>query len=359
MNDLYLIGEVGYEITLTDVINKVNNSDKKKPLNINIHSQGGSVYEGLAIYNYLKSLKQEVNTHSSGLVASIASIFFLAGKNRTINNTDNFLIHLPSGMSMGNAKDFEKTAKELRDIENKLATIYENETNLTKDEALELMKNDEFLNVDFLLEKGFVNEIIKFQAVAKYDSNFNNDMSEQLTKTEALSWFEKLENLLKGTPKETAIVNKIVQDANGVEIDFFKLESDAEIVEGAEATVENVKASGEYTMPDGQVYSFDNGILTTISEKVEEEVVEENAELEALKSEFDSLKASFDEKELELTTIKAELETKNNLVNEIQTEFTELKNQVSSNFEHENKVEIKKEEKTEIQSRTNFKLKGK
>ena len=161
MNDLYLIGEVGYEITLTDVINKVNNSDKKKPLNINIHSQGGSVYEGLAIYNYLKSLKQEVNTHSSGLVASIASIFFLAGKNRTINNTDNFLIHLPSGMSMGNAKDFEKTAKELRDIENKLATIYENETNLTKEEALELMKNDEFLNVDFLLEKGFVNDIIK------------------------------------------------------------------------------------------------------------------------------------------------------------------------------------------------------
>ena len=49
--------------------------------------------------------------------------------------------------------------------------------------------------------------------------------------------------------------------ANGVEIDFFKLESDAEIVEGAEATVENVKASGEYTMPDGQVYSFDNGIF--------------------------------------------------------------------------------------------------
>lgn len=354
MNDLYLIGQVGNEITLSDLIEKVENSDKEQPLNINIHSQGGSVYEGLAIYNYLKSLKQEVNTSSSGLVASIASIFFLSGKNRTINNTDNFLIHLPSSLSMGNAKDLEKTAKELRNIEDKLSTIYENETNLTKDEALELMKKDEFLDVDFLKEKGFVNEVIEFKAVAEYNK-FNNDMSEQLTKTEALGWFEKLENLLtnKKTPKETAPDNKIVQDANGVEIDFYNLEPTDEITKDAEAKIDGKKATGDYTMPNGQLFKFENGILTSMSE-----VVEPNAELTALQAKFDDLQVTFDEKETEVTNLKTELETKETLVADIQNEMTELKNTVTSKFEHEDKVEIKKEE-TKSDSRTNFKSKYK
>ena len=121
-NDLYLIGEVGWEITLDSVINQVRETNQDEPLNVHIHSQGGQVYDGLAIYNYLKSLPQQVNTISSGLVASIASVIFLAGdkETRKINNLDSFLIHLPSGGSWGNAQDLEKTATELRDIEEKL-----------------------------------------------------------------------------------------------------------------------------------------------------------------------------------------------------------------------------------------------
>ena len=75
-NDIYLIGEVGWEITLQSVIDLVEKTDKTKPLNVHIHSQGGGVYDGLAVYNYLKGLDQEVHTYSAGLVASIASIIF-------------------------------------------------------------------------------------------------------------------------------------------------------------------------------------------------------------------------------------------------------------------------------------------
>lgn len=354
-NDIYLIGEVGYEITLQNTIDLVNQSDKKKPLNVHIHSQGGGVYDGLAIYNYLKGLPQQVNTKSAGLVASIASIIFLAGdkSTRSINSTDNFLIHLPSGMNWGNAKDLEKTAEELREIETKLSNIYENETSLTASEALEMMKEDKFLDVNLLKDKGFVNEIIEFKAVAKFgnkENNLNNDMSEQLTKKEALGWFEKLENLLK-SPKDKAPDNKIVQDANGVEIDFYNLEPSAEIGENAEAKIEGKKAEGEYTMPSGQIFKFENGILTTITK-----VAEPNAELVALQSEFDDFK---NEKETEITNLKNELETKDNLVAEIQNEFKELKNTVTSNFEHENKTEAPKKEEAKTESRTSFKSKYK
>ena len=357
-NDIYIIGEIGSEVTLKTVIDMVEASDQAEPLNVFIHSGGGGVYDGLAIYNYLKALPQQVNTKSSGLVASIASIIFLAGnkETRSINSTDNFLIHLPMGFAGGNATDLEKTSKELRDIENKLSDIYVNETDLTKEEALDLMNKDEMLNVDFLKEKGFVNTIVKFQAVANLIKNVN--MSEQLTKADAESLFEKFGNKLKDffNPKENAPVNKIVQDANGTEIDFPDVADDLDPVVGDKAQVDGKPADGEYVMPNGQKYAFAGGTLETIEEAEEETEEETPSETEALQAEIDALKEQLaasntlaEEKEVATAGLTEKLEA-------IKTEFSELKNTITSNFDFENKTEQPKE-KEEVKSRSNFKSK--
>lgn len=348
-NDIYLIGEVGYEINLQNTIALVDKTDKEQPLNVHIHSQGGSVYDGLAIYNYLKGLPQQVNTISNGLVASIASIIFLAGNKETrkINKIDNFLIHLPMGFSGGNAKDLEKTAKEMRDIESKLAEIYANETSITKEEALELMAKDEMLDVNFLKEKGFVNDIIEFKAVANFNTNNKHKMSDNLTKTEAEGLFAKFEKTLKNIFKGN-VVNKIVQDANGLEIDFVDLEDDSDVVVGERANIEGAPANGEYIMPSGETYFFTDGTLTEIKEDLEEEVeVESNEEIDALKAENEKLKS-------ELESLKAEKESFENKIETIEADFKELKNKITSDFENPKKV--KKEEVEENKSRT-FKFK--
>ena len=338
-NDIYLIGEVGWEVTLQSVINAVDNSDKTKPLNINIHSQGGSVYEGLAIYNYLKGLEQEVNTKSAGLVASIASVFFLAGRKetRTVNSTDSFLIHLPSNLGFGNAEDLEKTARELRDIEDKLVDIYTTHTSLTEAEALDLMKKDEMLDVDFLKEKGFVNEIIEFKAVAKFNNNkFNNNMADQLTKKEALSWFEKIENLLK--PKKEEITSKIIQDANGADIDFVNVAKGDEPQIGDEAEIEGKKANGDIVMKDGSTWTFVNGKYDSMKPKEEDATAKLNDEITALKAELVTSKEE---------TVAQEAIVASNVVTigEMKTEVTELKNKVVSSFDYEGKEKPKDEGK--------------
>lgn len=345
-NDIYLIGEVGYEITLNSVIEKVNNSDKSKPLNVNIHSGGGSVYDGLAIYNYLKGLDQEVNTSSSGLVASIASIFFLAGKNRVINNSDSFLIHLPWSGAQGNAIDFEKTAKELRDIENKLSDIYALETGLTKDEALELMNKDEMLDVNFLKDKGFVNSINEFKAVAKLNLTKNEEMSEKLTEEEKQGLFAKFADRLENFFKtEEAPKNKMVQSAADGELNFPDVEEDADPMVGDKATIEGVAADGDIVMPSGQTFKFTNGELMEIIEAAaEEEAPEENAELEAanakvaeLQAELDAKNSLVEEKETELAGATAKLED----FETIKNEFTELKNAMTSDYTPETKNIVK------------------
>lgn len=61
--------------------------------------------------------------------------------------------------------------------------------------------------------------------------------------------------------------NLIVQDANGLEIDFFKLKFDEIPQDGDEALIDNKKAKGEYTMPDGNIWTFVDGKLKEIKVK--------------------------------------------------------------------------------------------
>jgi ATP-dependent Clp endopeptidase proteolytic subunit ClpP len=338
-NDIYLIGEIGWEVTLDSVIKQVENSDKTKPLFVNIHSGGGGVYDGLAIYNYLKGLEQDVFTRSAGLVASIATIIFLAGKkeDRPANSTDSFLIHLPSGGSFGNAEDLEKTAKELRDIEDKLADIYVSETSLTKEEALDLMAKDEMLDVEFLVEKGIISNITEFKAVAKFNNKFNNkEMAEQLTKKDAENLFEKFFN--KFFPKDE-ITSKVIQDATGIEIDFVNVAKGDEPQIGDEAEIDGKKAVGENVMANGETWIFVNGKYDSMKPKEEDATAALNDEITALKAELETSKG-------ETVAEKATITTMTATIGEMKTEVTELKNKVVSSFDYDGKEKPKDEGKS-------------
>lgn len=340
-NEIYLIGEVGWELNLETVVEKVNESDKTKPLNVHIHSPGGSVYDGLAIYNYLKGLDQEVHTISAGLVASIASIIFLAGKKETrkINKTDSFLIHLPAGMAFGGAEEVEKTAEELRKIEGQLGDIYEKETDITKERAQELMKMDEMMDVDELKEMGFVAEIIEFKAVANF--NKHKDMDKPLTKKEAKGMFDNI--FAKYFPKKNQPTNKIVQDASGEDIDFTDLEDGDTPKVGDMATIDGTAASGDKTMPDGRTFVFEAGELTEIKE------AEGDDDMEALKQEIIDLKAELATANTATESVQAKLDIAKADKKDMKRDFKELRNTVTSHFDS-NIKKNKKEPTTTVNS---------
>ena len=353
MNDINLLGNVergtglpDNVITLENVQKKINLTDKTKPIFINIHSDGGNIYEGLAIYSYLKSLDLDINTTSLSTVASAATVFFLAGKQstRAIGRFASPLIHGVSGRAIGNAGDVQKRLKEMNRLNGIIADIYALETDFTKEEALELMSKDEMLDVDLLKKKGFIAEVVDFEMSAIFKELDNKDnMNEQLTKKELDDkldgFWAKFKDLFNS--KEQAIDNKVVQDATGVEIDFVNLSKDDAIIEGSEAKIDGKKATGDYTLPNGDVYKFENGKLDSI-------VTAEVVEMENLKNDLQTNKdlvATLEAEKVELTN---ELETKNTALESIKTEFTELKNTVTSNFDVDTKVEKpNKEEGTE------------
>ena len=82
---------------LMDSIDQQIAKDKKKIILL-ISTTGGSVFHGISLYNYLKGIPIEIETHNFGSVDSIGNIIFLAGMKRFSVPDARFLMHPVVGM---------------------------------------------------------------------------------------------------------------------------------------------------------------------------------------------------------------------------------------------------------------------
>ena len=131
---------------------------------VNINSIGGNVFAGFQIIDSL--LNVEVDTHISGLAASIAAIIALHGSHRTANDVAIMMLHKASG---SNATVVEMVNKTLRNL-------LETRTRLPKEKVEEIFDEgkDLFFDADEMLAFGLVDDIKRTDRRKKMDhSTFN------------------------------------------------------------------------------------------------------------------------------------------------------------------------------------------
>lgn len=195
-----LSGVVGYDITAEKLAEKLK-SFKGRSIRFDINSPGGSVFDGLEIYNLIKNYEGETETRIVSLGASMGSIIALAGKKRTAEDTAVYMIHNASGISWGDYRDMEKTAELLKSLSSHLANIYSTKTGIGKKEIQKMMDEESWFFGSELEKFGF--EIIEtknekdketYQAVAKLD--FENCI-------------EKMKNYKEPTEKISAILKQV------------------------------------------------------------------------------------------------------------------------------------------------------
>lgn len=95
-----------------------------KELNIHIHSGGGSVFAGLAIYNMLLRHKEKKTVYIDGIAASIASVIALAGDEVIMPSNAFMMVHKPTVSYTGNACELRKMADDLDDMETGILNVY-------------------------------------------------------------------------------------------------------------------------------------------------------------------------------------------------------------------------------------------
>ncbi|MEU1445501.1 head maturation protease, ClpP-related [Streptomyces mirabilis] len=103
-------------------------------LRVRINSPGGSVFEGIAIANALRSHPANVVVQVDGIAASIASVIAMAGDRVEMAPNTMLMIHDASGLCMGDASDMEEMAQLLDLISDNIADAYAARAGGTRDD---------------------------------------------------------------------------------------------------------------------------------------------------------------------------------------------------------------------------------
>lgn len=133
-------------------------------INVNINSYGGEVAEGLAIYNALKRHKAKVRTRCDGFACSIASVIFMAGDERIMNEASLLMIHNAFSFAEGDANALRKMADDLDLVTSQSKKIYLANSNIDEAALTELMDKETFIDPKDALEMGFATSVVAISA---------------------------------------------------------------------------------------------------------------------------------------------------------------------------------------------------
>ncbi|ASU16480.1 ClpP-like prohead protease/major capsid protein fusion protein [Actinobacillus pleuropneumoniae] len=130
-----------------------------KQINLHIHSPGGDVFDGIAIYNLLKNHPANKTVYIDGLAASMASVIAMAGNEIIMPENAMMMIHKPWGIQGGDADDMRKYADLLDKVESTLIMAYVAKTGKSESDLAEMLKVETWLTGKECVEQGFADKL--------------------------------------------------------------------------------------------------------------------------------------------------------------------------------------------------------
>lgn len=149
------------EMSATNLSKQLEEMGDVKQINVFINSYGGEVAEGLAIYNALKRHKAKVTTYCDGFACSIASVIFMSGDERVMNESSMLMIHNAWTYAAGNAEQLRKQADDLEKITQASVEAYKAHSSLSEEEIKALMDAETWILPEEAISFGFATKIDK------------------------------------------------------------------------------------------------------------------------------------------------------------------------------------------------------
>jgi ATP-dependent Clp endopeptidase proteolytic subunit ClpP len=152
---------IGYwGITAQDFIADLKRlGDSISQIRVRINSEGGEVFDGIAIYNALKRHPANVTVEIYGIAASIASIIAMAGDKVIMPSNTFMFIHDPLAIVVGDATDMRDMADSLEKIAAALQSTYMVKTGKSEKEIQKWMNEDTWFSAQEALDAGLADEV--------------------------------------------------------------------------------------------------------------------------------------------------------------------------------------------------------
>ncbi|MEV7154906.1 head maturation protease, ClpP-related [Streptomyces misionensis] len=132
-----------------------------KNMRVRVNSPGGSVFEGIAIANALRSHPSTVTVQVDGIAASIASVIAMAGDKVVMQPQSMLMVHDASGMCFGNAADMGEMGSLLDKISDNIADAYAARAGGTRDDWRQTMRAETWYTADEAVKAGLADEVMQ------------------------------------------------------------------------------------------------------------------------------------------------------------------------------------------------------
>lgn len=278
----------GQEIFSVETVNRfLADNPNETEITLNIDCDGGSVEEGLKIYDALRMSGKIIFTNITGGCHSMAIVVLLAAppENRSANKNVRALIHrVYAGVcDYVSAEDCLDMAEDLIREEEAILDIYVERTGAERDMLAEVMREERVHDAKSLLELGFISKI------NAYNTNqfFNSFKIMTQKKESAFDRFMSKVNAYKAKRNES-VVNFDFKDADGEVVFSTETEEDALAV-GDTVTLASGETSGTFTLDDGREVIIEDNVVTEIKEEESESLESRVAELEGMLEEATNL----------------------------------------------------------------------
>ena len=205
-----------------DLKNALEGVNENEPLEVEITSEGGSVFAGIQIANILNRWKGGVTTHAVGFVASIATVILMAGKKMVVDSNCFCLIHLPWSVVQGNKNDLEKEIDALEKCKHAMMSYYMRHSKVSAEEIEKCLENEtwllgsefaelfdvEILESDETLDIAAKFDLSKYKNIPTRILNMKN--KEEIVKADAkpIEEEEKKEEVVEETKEEPSTEEK-------------------------------------------------------------------------------------------------------------------------------------------------------
>ena len=309
------------------------NSFRKAARGFILNSPGGDEIIGLAANDYIRAKGLDVGV--IGIAASAATIALIASPTRWATPHSRFLIHAPWNYAIGNGKQLKVVADDLlMESEAVLDMYLAVAPPEAHDEVRKLYENETLFDAKTALRIGLITEIKDWAGAVNdtyegstYDSwgwyfdqilNLNPEMSKNKS-------FTTLQRLMGSAAKALGVTlpqASAITASDGTELDFGTEDVTLDnIAVGQSATVNGSPASGDYTLADGRVVTFVDGVITAIADAPAAgnaealaaalaELAQARAELSQARADLAAYKAQVAAFEKNLTAINAALTEK-------------------------------------------------
>jgi len=140
----------------------LDREDPDKDINIYIHSPGGVISAGLAIYDTMQLIRPEISTIVVGMAASMATVLLCSGAKGKRFALPNATIHMHQavGGAQGQASDIAIAAREIMRLQDLIRNIISQHTGQPLDKITHDTDRDFYLNPQQAVEYGLIDEIL-------------------------------------------------------------------------------------------------------------------------------------------------------------------------------------------------------